>query len=340
MSQPVVYIALSQFCEQDSSPRRHLEAAGFAIRANTSGRRLTRAEMIPSLEGADAVIAGVEAYEAALFAALPRLRCISRCGAGTDSIDLEAARRHGVEVFITRDEVVQPVAELTLAMMLALARHLPKHLVELREGHWAKHTGFLLSEWTVAIVGFGAIGRRVAELLRGFGCRLLVVDPYVEPGGFPPRVQRRELVEALSEADVVTLHVTRPREQGWLLGEEEFRRMKSGARLINTARGYLLDEAALLESLRSGHLAGAALDVFGQEPYAGPLTKLPQVLCTPHVASLTRASRAAMERRCVEHVIAWWASQPATVTQLALAEGSRGRGSNNADSSSAVQPTS
>lgn len=307
LSRPIVYVALQQFCETDPRPRQLLLEAGYEVRQNTLGRRLRREEMAVMLREADAVLAGLEPYDARLLESLPRLRCISRCGVGTDAIDLGAARRRGIAVFTTPEEVVEPVAQMTIAMMLALARQFPQHLADFRSGLWKKETGSLLSEWTVGLVGFGRIGRAVERYLCAFGSGVLVADPDVGPDAVPHSVEWRELPSLLAEADLVSLHVSRPKEAGVLMGRQEFATMKQGSRLVNTARGYLVDEAALFDGLTSGHLAGAALDVFADEPYTGRLTTLPQVLCTPHVASLTRASRAAMEWRCAQNVLDWLA---------------------------------
>jgi len=308
MAHPVVYIALGQFCEADERPRRLLQEAGFEVRANTLGRRLRREDMPEALGDADAVLAGVEPYDAEVLAALPRLACISRCGAGTDAIDLGAARRLGIAVYTTPDEVVEPVAQMTVGMILALARNLPLHLSAARQNLWTKRTGRLLSEWTIGLVGFGRIGRRVEALLEAFGPRVLVHDPALGAGDLPDGVERRDLPSLLAEADLVSLHAGPPDPQDALLGRRELQLMKPGSFLINTARGALVDEAALYDALSAGRLAGAALDVFQEEPYAGPLAALPNVLCTPHVASLTRASRAAMERRCADNVIRHFAT--------------------------------
>lgn len=304
MSRRVVYVALQQFCEYDEGPHQLLLNAGFEVRRNMLGRRLRREEMAGVLNDADAVLAGVEPYDAALFDALSRLRCLSRCGAGTDAIDLEAARQHGVNVYTTADEVIEPVAQMTVAMILACARNLALHARDSAGGLWKKRSGFLLSEWTIGLVGFGRIGRAVERYLRGFGPRVRIADPVVSADSLPAGVTLRPLLELLAEADLVSLHADRQRDAGALIGRAELARMKRGSCLVNTARGYLVDETALHEALVSGHLAGAALDVFDREPYAGPLTALPQVLCTPHVATLTRASRAAMEWGCARNVVA------------------------------------
>lgn len=307
MSGKRVYVALQQFCEEDDSPRKELLNAGLEVRQNDLGRRLHREEMPHLLKEADAVLAGVEPYDAELLAALPRLKCISRCGAGTDSIDLKEARRRRVAILTTADEVVEPVAQMTLAMILGLARNLPLHLRDFQAGRWRKQTGFLLSEWTIGLVGFGRIGRAVEGLLRPFGPKLLVADPFLRGDPLPHGVQHCDLPNLLMQSDLVSIHAFRNPEEGALIGRREMFLMKRGAYLVNTARGYLVEEEALVEALESGHLAGAALDVFEKEPYTGKLTRLPQVLATPHVASLTWASRSAMELRCAKNVVEFFA---------------------------------
>ena len=301
-----VYVALQQFCESNDTPRRILREAGLNVTENSLGRRLKPEEMADLLAEAEAVLAGVEPYDAQLLEQLPKLKCISRCGAGTDSVDLEAARKRGVAVLTTPDEVSQPVAELTLGMILALARGFPQSVRNFDAGKWSKQTGFLLSEWTIGLVGFGRIGRTVERLLRPMGPRILACDPFVRPEELPPGLRAVTLEELLAQSDLVSLHLSRRPEEGPLLSGKEIQRMKRGSFLVNTARGYLVDEQALSEGLVSGQVAGAALDVFGKEPYDGPLAKMPQVLCTPHVATLTRASRAAMELRCAKNVAEWY----------------------------------
>lgn len=304
MSGRAVYVALQQFCEFDTRPRQLLHEAGCEVRQNEFGRRLRREDLLCELKEVDAVIAGVEPYDAELLAVLPRLKCISRCGIGTDAIDLEAAQRCGITVCTTADEVIEPVAQLTVAMTLALARNLPLHVADARAGVWNKRSGVLLSEWTIGLVGFGRIGRAVAEYLRVFQPQqIYITDPAWRAGDMPRGIELRDLPALLAESDVVSIHASRQREEGSLIGRAELARMKRGSFLVNTARGFLVDETALYDALVSGHLAGAALDVFQEEPYRGPLTTLPQVLCTPHIATLTRASRAAMEFRCAQHVV-------------------------------------
>jgi D-3-phosphoglycerate dehydrogenase len=297
------FVALSEFCASDPRPREVLTAAGWDVVENTTGRRLKKEELIAALGDADAVLAGVEPYDLAVLTAAPHLRCISRVGAGTDNVDLAAAAARGVAVMTTPDEVAEPVAQLTVAMLLGLARNVPQHLSDARDGQWKKHTGFLLREWTIGLLGFGRIAQRVEAYLRPFGPKILACDPVVGPSERWPAVTFVDMATLLSESDVVSLHASTSKGAGALIGAAQLAAMKRGSRLVNTGRGHLVDESALVDALTSGQLAGAALDVFGEEPYNGPLFRLPQVLCTPHVATLTRASRVAMELRCAENVL-------------------------------------
>lgn len=308
-----VYVTLSQFCEQDETPRNILQQAGFKVKENKTGRRIQREEMLAALQDAEAVLAAVEPYDAELLSQLPKLKCISRCGVGVDAIDLQAAERYGIKVLVTKDEIVEPVAQMTVAMILALARNLNLHVGDFREGLWKKRTGWLLSEWTVGLIGFGNIGRKVEKYLRPFAPKILVCDPYLQGKKIPEGVTLCDMPTLLRSSDLISLHASAEVQDGPLLTSKEFAQMKRGSFLVNTARGYMVDEAALQAALDSGHLAGLALDVFAAEPYHGPLTRYPNVLLTPHVATLTKASRALMERRCAQNVIDYFVRlEPAT----------------------------
>lgn len=310
MNKPAVYVTLSQFCKHDDRPRQMLIDAGYDIRENKTGRRLQRDQLVATLSDVDAVIAGVEPYDQDILESLTDLRCISRCGVGTDAIDLDVANRLGIRVLTTDDEVVEPVAEMTVAMIFALARNLPLHWENFYLHQWSKHTGVLLSEWTIGLIGFGRIGRRVEALLRPFNAKILVSDPAINLPELSGDIEVCDLRKLLSEADLVSLHAGRRKVDGPLIGRKEFSMMKKGSRLVNTSRGYLVDEAAMIEALEEGHLAGIAVDVFEDEPYDGSLMGMPQVLCTPHVATLTKSSRVAMELRSVQNLVSFLSNSP------------------------------
>jgi D-3-phosphoglycerate dehydrogenase len=184
--------------------------------------------------------------------------------------------------------------------MLSVLRHLHEMDAELRAGRWTRKMGSLLRGKTVGIVGLGRIGRRVAELLAPFEPRLLAHDvaPVDTPG-----VEPMSLEQLLSEADVVTLHVSGGGDGGPLIGERELGLMKPDAVLVNAARGGLVDEDALHAALSSGRLAGAHVDVYAKEPYEGSLRELPNVLLTPHAGSFAREARALMEQEAVRNLL-------------------------------------
>ncbi len=224
-----------------------------------------------------------------------RLRVIGRAGIGVDNVNLPAATRQGIVVMNTPGGNAVSVAELTLALMISLARRLPFADASTRAGGWEKKSleGAELAGKKLGILGLGRIGLEVARRARGFEMELLACDPYV------PQVVAREagvrllsMDQVLAEADYLSLHLSLTPETQQLLDAGAFAKMKPGARLINCSRGELVDEAALLAALQSGRLAGAALDVFAHEPpAASPLLALPQVIATPHIAGSTREAQ-------------------------------------------------
>lgn len=296
-----VLMALSTFGECGSEPRELLESSGFEIVYNPHGRRLVREEIVELGSDCAGVLAGVEPYDAWVIERMPYLRVISRAGVGTDAVDKTTCVARGIVVRNTPDVVVQPVAELALAMALDLMKRLTSHTEVLKRHEWRKFTGRMLSGATVGVVGLGRIGRRAAELFAAVGASVLGSDPFADPGWAEGvGVQVVPLDELLSRSDVVSLHLS---AEGFHLGATELARMRDGAILLNLARGTYVDEDALYDALASGRLGGAGLDVFPEEPYSGKLCDLDNVVLTPHVATLTRESRAQMELECVQNLI-------------------------------------
>ena len=296
-----VAIGPSSFAEEDDAPLRRLRTAGCEVVPNSFKRRLNEAEIIAHLNGVEGLIAGLEPLNANVFAAAKDLRAIARVGIGMDNVDLAAASARGIRVSNTPDGPTQAVAELTMAAMLALCRRLVPANAALHAGEWKKQIGLGLGGSTVLIVGFGRIGRRVAELCRAFGARVIVYDPALEDRALPDGVTlERDLLAALPRADIVSLHAG---SNQTIFTAREFAAMRDGAILLNSARGELVDESALLAALDSGKLSGAWYDAFAKEPYTGPLTKYDQVLLTPHVATYTRQCRLSMESAAVENLL-------------------------------------
>ncbi len=251
-----------------------------------------RAALAAGIAGAWAVVAGSEPYERDTLAAAPELRTIARWGAGFDAIDVAAATEAGVAVVTTPGANADAVADLALTLMLACLRGLPELQATVRSGAW-RSTVLRgdLSEATVGIIGLGAIGRAVARRLRGFGCRILAVEPDPDLAFCTDfGIESVSLHEALPQLDVVTMHAPLTSATHHMLGAGEIGLLPGHAVVINTSRGPLIDQAALTAALQSGAIAGAGLDVFEEEPLpAGdPLVSMPNVITTGHIASFTR----------------------------------------------------
>jgi D-3-phosphoglycerate dehydrogenase len=293
---PKVFVSTSSFAEYDKLPLKLLQDAGVEYQVNPYGRKLTEDECLKLFGDADGLIAGTEPLTAEVIKSAKKLKVISRVGVGLDNVDLEAAKKRGIKVFSTPDAPTLAVAELTLGLMLALLRHIPQGDRDIRAGKWQKQMGNLLHSKKVGIIGLGRIGEKVAELVKGMGAQVAYCDPAVKKAGY----QKLSLEELLAQSDIVSLHLS---GGGTLLGEKELRSMKQGSYLVNCARGGLVDEKALLNVLKEGRLAGAALDVFAKEPYTGPLTKVDNVILTPHVGSYAIESRIEMEVQATKNLI-------------------------------------
>jgi D-3-phosphoglycerate dehydrogenase len=218
-----------------------------------------------------------------------------------DNIDRVATRELGIKISNTPEAPTDAVAEMTVAALLTLSRRLLPANDALHSGEWKKIIGEGLKGRRVLLIGFGRIGRRVSDLLRIFGAVIMACDPTLTDRTAQEVGVRRVLLnEGLAEADVISLHAggTAP-----LLGTSEFERMRPGAVLLNSARGTLLDEAALITALEKGVVSQAWLDVFSEEPYRGPLTQFPQVLLTPHMSTYTRQCRLEMEMAAVRNLL-------------------------------------
>ena len=241
------------------------------------------------LPGVDAVLAGVEPYTAELLASdeAKELKVISRWGVGFDAIDLDAATEHGVLVTNTPNLLNDAVADLTFGLILALARRLHEGHCIMISGEWKASWGVDVGGATLGILGIGRIGKVVAKRAAGFGMKILACDPFPQPDAEALGVTMVELDELLSQSDFVTIHTALTDETRGLIGADALGKMKSDAMLINTSRGAVLDEDALVEALQKGTIGGAALDTYLKEPLAAdhPLRTCPNVLLTPHQAS-------------------------------------------------------
>jgi len=269
-----------------------LRQAGCEIMWPPKPGPLSAEELVAALPGAHAVLASMDKFtEAVLNApAAANLKVISRWGVGYDAIDVAAATRAGIVVAYTPGLLDEAVADFAFGLLLALARHVHIGHLDMTQGHWRGVWGNDVFGKTLGILGCGRIGQAVARRARGFSMRLIGCD--VSPLAAPEKlgIQFVSLDDLLAESDFLSLHAALTPENRGLLGEAQLRKMKKTAYLINTARGALVDEGALVRALQEGWIAGAALDAFHTEPLPAdhPLRKAPNALLTPHLASFAR----------------------------------------------------
>jgi len=306
MTQPVVLVTGSSVPEETQKLLRgtglDLVFMGSSIDEQSVLSEVSR-RTVPAV-----LLRGPAAFTPRVFAAAKDLKIISKYGAGIDSVDLESATAHGVAVMITSGSNAGAVAEHALALMLALTRELPRFDRQTRAGAW-KDQGYLVRDFSdriVGIVGYGQIGLRTAALASACGARVVI---HSRTRAEPPQGMEweEELERLLARVDILSLHCPLTDKTRGMIGEKQFALMKPGALLVNTARGRLIDEAALVAALKSGRLAGAALDVFEKEPPdpGNPLFALPNVLCTPHIASSTTRAAAQMGVIAANNIVSY-----------------------------------
>jgi D-3-phosphoglycerate dehydrogenase len=297
----IIAIGPSTFADEDTTPLRMLQEAGYEVRDNALKRRLTEEEIIAHLDGAVGLIAGLEPLNrTVLTAAAPQLKALARVGIGVANVDFDAAAELGVKVSSTPEGPIRAVGELTVAALLCLCRRLLAANEALHAGGWKKEIGLGLGGTKVLFLGYGRIGRHTASLLRPFGAEILVQDPYLDIATLEHGERVVGFEEGLAEAEVITLHAS---GEDCVLDAAAFGHMRDGVILLNSARGGLVDEDALVQALDSGKVGAVWFDAFWKEPYTGPLTRYPQALLTPHVATYTRQCRLEMESQAVRNLL-------------------------------------
>jgi len=284
-----------------------MREAGAEVVLPTRFGPLDAAEMLKILPGVDAVLASLDQYPAAVVASpeAGQLKIISRWGVGYDAIDLEAATQNGIVITYTPGLLDEAVADYTVALLLSLARRIPESHAAMAAGGWKRNWGHDIFGQTLGIFGLGRIGLAVARRAAGFNMRVLACSRSPKPEAVKLGVRFVPLDELLAESDFVTLHASlNPGNRG-AIGEPQLRRMKPAAFLVNTARGQLVDEAALARALREGWIAGAALDVFGEEPLpaAHPLRSAPNLVLSPHQASFAQETGERVSQAAAEAII-------------------------------------
>jgi D-3-phosphoglycerate dehydrogenase / 2-oxoglutarate reductase len=288
-----VLVTATSFGKNDPRLKTELEATVGEVTYNPTGKPLSSAEVAGLLPGVDGYIAGLDEIDRSALEKADRLKVIARYGVGVDRVDLEAAQEKGILVTNTPGANSSSVAELALALMLALARQLPAAASATKEGRWPRLTGITIEGKSVGIIGLGAIGKHFARRLRGFDCRILAYEPQPDMDFVRAnQVQLAGMDELLAQSDFISLHLPLLPSTRRLVNHEFLNKMKPGACLINTSRGDVIDEEALLAALKRAHLRGAGLDAFTIEPPdpSHPLLALPQVIATPHLGAQTDAA--------------------------------------------------
>lgn len=299
-TRPSIFVSSSRF-ERASLDGALPASSDLQVVYNDSGKRLSEDQLIAQRPSrCVGIIAGLEPLSRRVLEQYPDLKVIARLGTGMDTVDLSAAKERGIAVVGTPDATTNAVAELTLGLMIAALRGIATADRGIRSGMWTQVQGGLIKGRVVGIVGFGRIGRRVAELAEAFGARVVYFDPFAV--GDDSR-RCRTLDGLLDASDIVTLHSPLNDDTRGLLGKAQLQRLREGGLVVNVARGGLVDESALVESVKSGRLS-AAIDCFADEPYTGPLRELDGVVLTSHIGSLTAETRQEMEASAVRSVVA------------------------------------
>ncbi len=291
--------------DTDGAGLRRLRGFADEVVLNPHGRPLTAAELVPLVADVDGIVAGLDDYDASVFAAAPRLSVLARYGTGVDRVDLDAAARHGVTVTRTPGANALAVAEMTIGMVFAAARGIARLDAAVRAGQWPRLEGRELTGATLGVIGFGAIGALVAERARGIGMSVVAYDPAVPASDIAAAgAEALDLDELCRRSDVVSLHVPLLPATRHLLDERRLALLPPGAIVVNTARGGLLDETAARAALDAGALHAVAVDVYESEPpSSSPLVGHERVVATPHAGGHTRGAVERMTEQSVDELI-------------------------------------
>jgi len=293
------------FADKNPLPLQLLDKAGIEYLVNPIGRKLKEDELVEMICDFDVLIAGTEPITENVMLNGKKLKLISRVGIGLDSVDLLAAEKLGIKVSFTPDAPAPAVAELTLGMMLMLLRNAHVANSEMHQGLWHRYFGRRVPEVTIGIIGVGRIGRGVLERLSSFNPSKILVNDLDIKLDFSsmPWVHYATKDEIYKQADVISLHIPLTAETKNMIRYDDLREMKEDAIVINTSRGGIINEDDLARVLNEGHLAGAAIDVFDQEPYHGELQDIDRCLLTSHMGSMSLDCRTRMEIEATEEAV-------------------------------------
>ncbi|EAK8303930.1 TPA: phosphoglycerate dehydrogenase [Campylobacter coli] len=299
-----VFISTHPFGETSKIPLELLDKNGFEVRINNRGRKITSKELSKDIGEAEVLIAGTEKITEDVLRNAPNLKLISRVGIGLDGIDFELCRKYNIKVVYTPDAPTMAVAELCVGLILDLSRKISFTDANLKQGIWNRHMGMLLYGKTIGIIGMGRIGKSLIKLLSSFNVSFKVCDPNPDFAFLKMyNVELTNKTKLLKESDVISLNLPLKKDTMNFLMLDDLKNMKKSSILINTARGGIINEDDLYIALKENLIAGAAVDVFEEEPYKGKLRELDNVVLTCHMGASTIESRTDMETQAVEEVV-------------------------------------
>ena len=298
-----ILIAASPFCELSKTPLQLLKKNNFSFIKNNFKRRLKTDEIIKMGRNVHGIIAGLETYNYQVLKSLIKIKSISRVGVGIDNIDQNYAKKNKIKILNTPKVVVEPVAQLTIGMLLNLSRKIDIMNNAMKKKSWKKIYGNDITHKKIGIIGVGQIGKRVAEILSTFDVQLLLNDikkniKWARKKNFR-YVSLKNLVK---NSDIILIHASNKMNKE-ILKKNDIKKMKKGVILINCSRGKLINEKTLEYGLKSKKISGLGLDVFNKEPYSGNLSKYNNVILTPHIATFTKETRMQMELEATNNLI-------------------------------------
>ena len=307
-----VLITTIPFGDKNKLPLDLLEKNGCEYVINPLNKKLTESELVDLVGDFDIIIAGTEPITKKVMDKGKKLKLISRVGIGLDSVDLVAADRKGIKVSYTPDVPAPAVAELTIGLMLSLLRSVHLSNLRMHQGLWNRYFGRRLSEVKIGIIGAGRIGSRVLEHLTGFGKPQILVNDQIVKKDLESKyaITWAEKEEIYESCDIITLHLPLTKLTKNMIRKKHLNKMKHDAIIINTSRGGIINESDLFDVMKSGHLSGAAIDVFEQEPYAGNLRQIENCILTSHMGSMSVDCRTKMEIEAKEEVIRFLKGEP------------------------------
>lgn len=299
-----IFVSTHPFSSTSNLPTKLISENGFELSVNEHGRKITSSELAYDIQDAEILIAGTEKITEEVFKNAPNLKLISRVGIGLDGVDFELCKKYNVRVAYTPDAPTMAVAELCVGLILDLARKISHTDKAIKNGIWNRHMGTLLYGKTVGIFGIGRIGKSLVHLLSSFNVKFKAYD--LEPDLAFGRLYNVDFVskeDVLKMSDIISVNVPLKHDTLDYITLNELKQMQSHAILVNTARGGIVNETDLYVALKENIIAGAAVDVFEEEPYKGSLTELDNIVLTCHMGASTIDSRTDMEVQALEEAI-------------------------------------